>query len=749
MQAKRKPLPGNGSAMTMLAVSEFERVLRRKHESYRSLVEAAPDIVYAMSVEDETIIFLNDAFEKITGCHRSDWIGQPFISWVHPEDRQRAGAATRTLLKGDTVSRLELRVASKRDGYIVVEIGAVPEIEEGKVLRIFGFAREVTDRKRIEEQLHRSADKHRSIIESMQEGYYEIDLNGVFTYFNESLCRILGYSRDELLAVTDRHFIDDETARKVYRVFEEVYSTGEPCKSYCYPITRKDGAIVYVEISISLIRTIEGRANGFRGVIRDVTNRMLTEEALRESEGRYRGLANSAFDGILIHHDRSIKSVNRHLAAMFGYTVEELLGNDVLDLTPPQNREFIADRIGLGTEDRYETLGLRKDGTPFDIEVSAMSCVFGGKPCRLVVVRDITAPKRAEKELRESGERYRLMFERNLSGICRATLDGQVLDCNEAFATIFGYTSREEVLAEGTLGLYGNSRDRNDFLARLREHQTLNNLELYLIRRDGTRIWVLGNVSLVADDIGSEPVIEGIWMDITERKLTEEELKSSRELLRALSAELQVIREEERTHIAREIHDQLGQALTRLKIDLALMADDLPEDGKHLLTRTSAMSKLFDETIQNVRRICSELRPSSLDHLGLTAAIEEELREWHERTGIEYEFVSLPENLTLDAERSTAIFRILQEALTNVARHTDATRVDVALTNKGGYVYLRISDNGNGIPDRQVYNPKSLGLIGMRERALQWGGKFEIRRAPTGGTSIELVIPLRRFSDLH
>src|SRR6185369_381255 len=193
MQAKRKPIPVNGSAMTMLAVSEFERVLLKKHESYRALVEASPDIVYALSVADETIIFLNDAFEKTTGCPRSDWIGQPFNSWVHPEDRRRASAATKELLRGQTVSRLELRVASKRDGYIFVEIGAVPEIEEGKVLRIFGFAREVTDRKRIEEQLRRSDDKHRSIVENIQEGYYEIDLNGVFTYFNDSLCRILGY----------------------------------------------------------------------------------------------------------------------------------------------------------------------------------------------------------------------------------------------------------------------------------------------------------------------------------------------------------------------------------------------------------------------------------------------------------------------------------------------------------------------------------------------------------------------------
>ncbi len=233
-------------------------------------------------------------------------------------------------------------------------------------------------------------------------------------------------------------------------------------------------------------------------------------------------------------------------------------------------------------------------------------------------------------------------------------------------------------------------------------------------------MWVLGNVSLVEDDEGNLSVIEGIWMDITERKLSEEELKSSRELLRALSAELQVIREKERTHIAREIHDQLGQALTRLKIDLSLMADDLPADRRHLLKKTASMSNLLDEAIQSVRRICSQLRPSALDHLGLTAAIEEELSGWHDRTGIEYDFVSCPQDLILDLDRSTAVFRILQEALTNVARHTNATRVDIRLSNKGGYVNLIISDNGRGIQEEEVYNPKSLGLIGMRERALQW-----------------------------
>jgi PAS domain S-box-containing protein len=604
-----------------------------------------------------------------------------------------------------------------------------------------GFARNLTERTQVEEALRKSEEKYRTIIENIEEGYYEVSLAGAFTFVNDSLCRILGYSQDELLGMNNRQLTDEETTRKVYRAFNRVYSTGEPSTGYGCKIIRKDGTKGYIAISISLISDSAGCASGFRGIVRDVTLRVLSEEAPRESEGRYKGLVDTAFDGVVIQQDGVFKTVNRAYAAMYGYTVEELIGRSVLDLTPPELREFVSLKIAERAEAPYETVGLRKDGSYIYIEVSAKNCLYGGRPCWLAAVRDMTEAKRAEKALRASGGRYRLLFERNLSGVCRATLAGRILDCNESFARIFGYQSREDALSAGTLGLYGKSADRRNFLSRLLEQHTLNNLELSLLRKDGSPVWVLGNVSLVEDDEGKPTVIEGIWMDITERKLTEVELKNSRELLRALSTKLQVIREEERTHIAREIHDLLGQALTRLKIDLSLLADDLPEDGRHLLTRVSAMSKLSDATIQNVRRICSQLRPSALDHLGLSAAINEELSEWHDRTGIEYAFVSRPQDLTLDRERSTAVFRILQEALTNVARHTNATRVDVRLSNKSGCVKLKITDNGNGIPDGQVYNPNSLGLIGMRERALQWGGKINIGRGKVRGTTIELLIP--------
>jgi PAS domain S-box-containing protein len=734
--------------MTQLAVTEFERVVRRTGESYRSLVEAAPDIIFALSAMDGTVIFLNHAFERITGYACSEWIGKPFASLFHPGDLHYATDALRKLLRGSYVSGLELRIKSRTGDYMVSEICATPEVEDGVVARVFGFARDITGRKEVEEALRKSEEKYRTIIENIEEGYYEVSLAGAFTFCNDSLCEILGYPRNELLGMNDRQLTDEETSRKVYQAFNRVYTTGEPSKGYGYRIIRKDRTIGFIEISISLMRDSEGRASGFRGIVRDVTSRMLSEEALRESEGRYKGLVDTAFDGVVIHQDGVFKTVNRAYAAMYGYTVEELIGREVLDLTPPEHREFVSLRITEETESRYETLGLRKDGSYISIEVSAKNCLYGGRPGRLAAVRDITEAKLAEKALFASGERYRVLFERNLSGVCRATLAGRILDCNESFARIFGYESREDVLFAGTLGLYGKAADRKSFLSRLREQHTLNNLELSLRRKDGSPVWVLGNVRLVEDDEGELTVIEGIWMDITERKLTEVELKNSRELLRALSTKLQVIREEERTHIAREIHDLLGQALTRLKIDLSLLADDLPENARHLLTRVSSMSKLFDATIQNVRRICSQLRPSALDHLGLPAAITEELSEWHDRTGIEYDFVSRRQELTLDRERSTVVFRILQEALTNVARHANATRVDVALSYRSGCVHLTISDNGVGIPEDQVNNPESLGLIGMRERALQLGGKLDIGRGKMSGTIIELLIPRRQTKQI-
>lgn len=227
--------------------------------------------------------------------------------------------------------------------------------------------------------------------------------------------------------------------------------------------------------------------------------------------------------------------------------------------------------------------------------------------------------------------------------------------------------------------------------------------------------------------------------EINERQLAEEALHRSREQLRRLSARLQAVREEERTHMAREIHDQLGGAMTGLKMDVAALRRNLQAT---LLEKSGAISGLIDDTIQTVRRIATELRPAILDDFGLLAAIEWQLQEFQTRANIECNLSAEMENIPLDPERSTALFRVFQETLTNVARHANATRVEVQLSEQDGQLILQVRDNGRGISDEEISGSKSLGLVGMQERIHLLSGELDIRGTPGQGTTVFVKIPM-------
>jgi len=237
----------------------------------------------------------------------------------------------------------------------------------------------------------------------------------------------------------------------------------------------------------------------------------------------------------------------------------------------------------------------------------------------------------------------------------------------------------------------------------------------------------------------------GISQDVTERKMFEEELQSSREQLRRLLAHVHSVREDERTRISREIHDELGQALTALKMDLAWMTKRLGKDQGPLWEKARVMSKLIDLNIQTVKRIAAELRPGLLDNLGLTAALEWQAEEFKERTGIKCEVSVFPEDMELHRDVSTAIFRIFQETLTNVVRHAKAKKVSASLKKKDDVLLFQVKDDGKGISEKQISNPKSIGLIGMRERVHFFGGRMDI----TGGkgTTVTVTIPLGDRAD--
>lgn len=230
--------------------------------------------------------------------------------------------------------------------------------------------------------------------------------------------------------------------------------------------------------------------------------------------------------------------------------------------------------------------------------------------------------------------------------------------------------------------------------------------------------------------------------DRRERQRAEDKLRRSLDQLRALTTYLQYVREEERTRIAREVHDELGQALTGLKLDMSWLASKLGKNAKPVQQKVKTMVDHIDTTIQTVRRIATELRPGILDSLGLIAAMEWQANEFQTRTGIPCVVVTTVEETLWDQDITTVFFRIYQETLTNIIRHANATRVDVRLDQEDSTLVMTVSDNGRGISEDEIASGRSLGLLGMRERAMLVGGEVTLVGGPGKGTTVTLRVPL-------
>ncbi len=230
--------------------------------------------------------------------------------------------------------------------------------------------------------------------------------------------------------------------------------------------------------------------------------------------------------------------------------------------------------------------------------------------------------------------------------------------------------------------------------------------------------------------------------DRRERQRAEDKLRRSLDQLRALTTYLQYVREEERTRIAREVHDELGQALTGLKLDMSWLASKLGKNAKQVQQKVKTMVDHIDATIQTVRRIATELRPGILDSLGLIAAMEWQANEFQSRSGIPCVVTTTLEETIWDQDITTVFFRIFQETLTNIIRHAHATRVAVRLDQDQDTLVMTVSDNGRGITEDEMASTRSLGLLGMRERATLIGGELTLQGAPGQGTTVTLRVPL-------
>ncbi|HEU4382455.1 MAG TPA: ABC transporter substrate binding protein [Anaeromyxobacteraceae bacterium] len=364
-----------------------------------------------------------------------------------------------------------------------------------------------------------------------------------------------------------------------------------------------------------------------------------------------------------------------------------------------------------------------------------------------VLVSNISRRKRTEEALRESETKYRDLYDNAPDMYHSVDKNGIIVECNETEARILGYPKDEIVGRPIADFLTDASRTTHEkeFPAIIRM-EAIQGLERDFVRKDGTTFTASLNVFVETDASGGTVKTKTIGRDISERKRAEAELRRSREDLRHLSAHVESAREEERGRIAREVHDELGVNLSKLKLDIAWLERRL-SDQKPLLEKASSMVDLVDDTIGQVQRIASELRPGVLDHLGLPAAIRWQAGEFRDRAGIQCVLSILPEVAGLDQDLAIALFRIFQETLSNVVRHARATRVEVDLLEADGTLTLEVRDNGRGIAEREISDPASFGLMSIRERAAFFGGAAEIKGSPGAGTAVTVSIPLRRAEE--
>jgi two-component system sensor histidine kinase UhpB len=356
----------------------------------------------------------------------------------------------------------------------------------------------------------------------------------------------------------------------------------------------------------------------------------------------------------------------------------------------------------------------------------------------------------AEEELRRVLERFELTARASNDAIWDWDLVTDQLWWGDGFQKLFGHKrgELEPTSLSWTKRLHPEDKSRiiNGIYKVIKSDKHYWYDEYRFLRKDGSYAHVYDRGYVIRDRAGKAVRMVGGMSDVTERKQAEEELRRSGEQLRGLTARLQTLREEERTRMAREIHDELGQMLTGLKMDLRWIERKLGElDGSPslnaLLDKAVEAGELTDATIARVQKLAVELRPSVLDNLGLVSAIRGEAQRFQERTAISCALL-LPESLLqLSPETNTAIFRIFQETLTNITRHAGASQVQVGLFEAGDQVVLEVRDNGKGIPLESVESSDSLGLIGMRERAAMLGGDITFARRPTGGTQVTLRLP--------
>ena len=725
-----------------------EEALQDSEQQLRTIFEAAPDGIVVLDAVGR-IARWNEEATKMFGWSPETVMGKTFTDIILPETYRelynrfirRYFFSAKKKIVGQTI---DLKALKKDNSSFDISLRISSLLVKQQPFFVV-FFRDITQRKKMEEQLllfnqslARQVEEKTSdltdIFERVTDGFIALDNNYCYTYINKKAGEMIHKDPAGLIGKCVWEVFPDAVGSATYKSFEQAMASQKHVRSKDY----------YAPLDLWQENNIYPSRNGLSIFIRDITLQIKNEERIAES----RELADKLIDslpGVFYFYDINGKFIrwNKQLEEVTGYTAEEIATIHPVELFAPEDKEYITGRIGAvfekGINDAEATF-LSKDGIRTTYYFRATLIQYNGGPCLLGSGIDITERKTMERNLRESEQQYKLLFERNPLPMWMMTLPAyKVLDVNQAGLQQYGYEYEEFLAME--------MKDLVDPLELPRMYNQLNTQFRGLYypgvwrhqKKDGTIIYA----DIVTHDIyyHGSPVRLVLAKEITEQYKAEERLRESYNEVKRLTTYLQKVREEERMHISHEIHDELGQMLTVLKMDISWMDKRIEESASGVKEKIKETLQTIDTTISSVRRIASELRPSILDDLGLNATMEWHIKEFEKRSGIAT-IVDIPkEELSLPDAYKTGLYRILQESLTNVSRHSGATTVTVLMRRHNGNAVLTIADNGKGF-DATKRAQKTLGLLGMKERTEAMGGQYVISSADGKGTSVIVSIPV-------
>lgn len=721
-------------------IKQITLALKNNEEKYRTLIEQASDGIVITDLEG-IIIEVNNSIKKLIGYGEEEMIGYHLTRYLPETDIDVVPLRIHELMQGKSL--LYERKLVKKDGTVIdVEINS----KMASSHTLIGFIRDITERKKNEHALQYQA----TLLESVSDAITSLDINRCIVSWNKACEDLYGFTAEEVIGKRIPQLItfeypntDNETVFK--QVFAEGKWNGE--FNFMHP---KTGKKVNLLSSINLLKNNAGIVNGFIITSNNITNRKKTEEEIRTSKERFELIAEATNDAIWDHDFVKNETWgNKKLYDIYGLEAGQKINFEMfLEHIHPDERTNILARMKHAMDSLQSSLSevflfKTPEGNKTFFDRAYIKYDDAGNPIKILgAMQDITEREKAAEILQQSEKKYKLLFYNNPLPMLMTTIPGlDIIDINEAAIKQYGYT-RAEFLQMNSRSLRPQE-DVENFIQEVEKMQPgiTNTRNWRHKRKDGSILQV--------ESYSHQIMYEGkmVWLgllnDVTEKYKAKELLQKSYEDIRQLASNLQTIREDERTSIAREIHDELGQQLTGLKLDLHWLMRKINSTDDEITNKMKESIELINATIGSVRKISTDLRPSILDDLGLVPALEWNGEEFEKRSGTKVIFANMVGDLMVSPQVATGIFRIYQELLTNIARHANASMVKTTLSKDAERLYFKIEDNGVGVDTETIKNKKTLGLLGIKERSLLFGGTYAFISKPGEGSVTTISIPLQ------